>query len=251
MDDEAKPYLLTEAAALIGVSADALRKRIARRKLRANRSNEDGLWRVWLTPSEIEAIKAGRLSERANDSRLLRTLKSEVTILRGALDRERNRADRVEAELSEVRALADQRAAELAEMRRLLGQAAGAAAGLQEAVKIAEMGKQDADTRARGFQAERDAAEERATSAQREAAEAMTRLGQMAARLEEAEQRCANLQQKTDEAERRATVATARMDRIQLARMDEARAAAAAARTGQQANRIPLWRRILGLRRHS
>ncbi len=42
MDDEAKPYLLTEASGLAGLSVDALRKRIERKKLRRSRSNEDG-----------------------------------------------------------------------------------------------------------------------------------------------------------------------------------------------------------------
>ena len=56
---EPKPYLLTEAASLTGLSVDALRKRILRRKLRANKSNEDGLWRVWLTMADIKPDGVG------------------------------------------------------------------------------------------------------------------------------------------------------------------------------------------------
>jgi hypothetical protein len=54
MDDEAKPYLLTDASGLTGLSVEALRKRIERKSLRGTRSNEDGQWRVWLT--SIQAV---------------------------------------------------------------------------------------------------------------------------------------------------------------------------------------------------
>ncbi len=97
--DQPKPYLLTEASGLTGLSVDALRKRILRRKLRAHRSNEDGLWRVWLTEADIETAKAGRLAGNdvdapSEESRTISALEAEIGTLREALTRERERADR-------------------------------------------------------------------------------------------------------------------------------------------------------------
>jgi chromosome segregation ATPase len=313
MDDEAKPYLLSEAAELIGVSVNALRKRITRRKMRANRSNEDGLWRVWLTSSEIQEAKAGRLDEQADERRAFKVLKGETATLRAALSRERNRADKAEAELAVARALADQRAAELAEMReraaraegeaaalrtqgqadreraaqlvrerdtaqanlaemrRVLGQAAGAAAGLQEAVKIAEAGRHDAESRAAAVQGERDVAIRRAEEAELQSSKTQTRLAQVEAEAEaargqgvdlaeleaaqararEAEQQVEGARRLADEAERRAMAATSRLDRIQRARIDEAHAAALAARTNHEATSPSIWQRIFGRARRS
>ena len=100
--DQPRPYLLTEAASLTGLSVDALRKRILRRKVRATRSNEDGLWRVWLTAADIETAKAGRLAGQEMDSPseeswTINALQAEAATLREALARERSRADQAEA----------------------------------------------------------------------------------------------------------------------------------------------------------
>jgi chromosome segregation ATPase len=304
MDDEAKPYPLSEAAELMGVSVNALRKRITRRKMRANRSNEDGLWRVWLTSSEIQEAKAERLHRQVDESRAFKALKGEAAALRSALARERYRPDRVEAELTQARALASKQAAELAEMRersarfegeasalraqgqvdreraaqlegerdtaranlaemrRVLGQAAGAAAGLQEAVKIAEAGRHDAESRAAAFQNARDAAIRRAEEAELRSSKTQTRLAEAEAarkqgidptelqaaqaRAREAEQQVKDARRHADEAERRAMVATSRLDRIQRARIDEAHAAALATRSGQEATPPSIWRRLFG-----
>jgi chromosome segregation ATPase len=131
MDNEAKPYPLAEAAELIGVSVNALRKRIALRKMRANRSNEDGRWRVWLTPSEIQQAEAERLDRQADESRAFKVLKGEAATLRSALARERSKADLAEAELTEARALASQLAAEMAEIRERAARFEGEAAALR------------------------------------------------------------------------------------------------------------------------
>lgn len=104
MDNEAHPYLLTEAAELTGLSVDALRKRIARRKIRADRSNENRHWRVWLSAADIAAAKAGRLdgqdelssgqlAGQVDESRTIKALEGEVSALRDALGRERAAAD--------------------------------------------------------------------------------------------------------------------------------------------------------------
>jgi predicted nucleic acid-binding Zn-ribbon protein len=101
MDDEAKPYLLTEASGLTGLSVDALRKRIERKGLRGSRSNEDKQWRVWLTSRDIEAAKAGRSMDKSShgmdiltdEAGTIKVLESELRTVREALDRERERAD--------------------------------------------------------------------------------------------------------------------------------------------------------------
>lgn len=105
MDDEAKPYLLTEASGLTGLSVDALRKRIERKKLRGTRSNEDGQWRVWLTSKDVETAKFGQVLDKSgqvsdgppDESRTIKALEGEAAALRDALVRERERVDRAEA----------------------------------------------------------------------------------------------------------------------------------------------------------
>jgi hypothetical protein len=116
MDDEAKPYLLTEASGLTGLSVDALRKRIERKRLRGSRSNEDGQWRVWLTSRDIEAAKAGRSADKSShglddypdESRTIKALEAEAATLREAVGRERDRAERAEAQVAAERARAGQ-----------------------------------------------------------------------------------------------------------------------------------------------
>jgi hypothetical protein len=60
---EAALYSLNEAAELTGLSVDALRQRIKRRKIHAVRGN-DGLVRVRLDEAEIEALRTGRPPSR-------------------------------------------------------------------------------------------------------------------------------------------------------------------------------------------
>lgn len=309
MDNEAKPYPLAEAAELIGVSVSALRKRIVLRKVRANRSNEDGRWRVWLTSSEIQEAKTERLNRQMDESQAFKVLKSETATLRGALNREQIRADRAEAELAAARTLADQKAIELAEaqaraaraegeatalrlqsqtdreratqlerdtpqddlteVRHLMAQAARAAASLQGAVKSAEAAQHEAEGRAAALEGERDAAFRRAEEAELRAMKVQTSLARIEAEVEaarsqaiapaeleaaqarahEAEQQAEDARRRADEAERRATVATSRLDRIQLARMDEAQAAALASRNAQEATPPSIWRRLFRRKR--
>src|SRR3954468_20545335 len=113
MDDEAKPYLLTEASGLTGLSVDALRKRIERKRLRGSRSNEDGQWRVWLTSKDVETARAGRAADksgqaadrvgrggasRAEESLKVRTLEDSLDAVREDLSRERAHAAAAEGE---------------------------------------------------------------------------------------------------------------------------------------------------------
>src|SRR5690349_23408180 len=60
---EAGLYSLNEAAELTGLSVDALRQRIKRRKVHAFRGN-DGLVRVRLDAGDVEALKASRSPSR-------------------------------------------------------------------------------------------------------------------------------------------------------------------------------------------
>src|SRR5215212_7490201 len=95
MDDKAKPYLLTEASRLTGLSVDALRKRIERKKLRGSRSNEDGQWRVWLTSKDVETAKSGRPADKSgpdvdgppDESRTIKALEGIAAAFREERDR--------------------------------------------------------------------------------------------------------------------------------------------------------------------
>lgn len=110
--DEAKSYLLTEAAELTGLSVPALRKRIVRKTLRGFRSNEDGLWRVWLASTDIEATRAG-VSDRTDsglstarpvdESQTIKALQVERDAERERAERAEARAERAEREREEAR----------------------------------------------------------------------------------------------------------------------------------------------------
>ena len=152
MDDEAKPYLLTEASGLTGLSVDALRKRIERKKPRGSRSNGAGQWRVWLTARDVETARSGRLMDRSSqdvdgqpdESRAIKALEAEVAGLRERAGRaegksatlrermksERARADRAEAERDVARA--EREAAKVA-AASAEGEARGLRLALEEA----------------------------------------------------------------------------------------------------------------------
>jgi chromosome segregation ATPase len=152
MDDEAKPYLLTEAASRTGLSVDSLRKRITRKKLRASRSNEDGQWRVWLTDRDIETAKSRLVMDKPSrgmdgqpdESQTIKALGAEVAglreragraegesaTLRERMESERARADRAEAERDAARA--EREAAKVA-AASAEGEAKGLRLALEEA----------------------------------------------------------------------------------------------------------------------
>ena len=148
MDDEAKPYLLTEASGLTGLSVDALRKRIRRGKPETVKGN-DGLVRVRLTTADMEALRlaegqprpsppdeSGRTIaalEAERDAARLAAAKAEGEsgTLREQVGAERARADRAEAAGAEARALADRRLLEVAELRERAGRAEGEAEALR------------------------------------------------------------------------------------------------------------------------
>ena len=162
MSDQQGFYTLAEASQLTGLSTEALRLRIKRGKLLAERGN-DGHPRVRLTSADLEdfrrkldqqkptltrqdsnnanAIKvletavdalreqAGReraALEAERDAARLAAAKAEgeTAVLREALGRERERADRTEAA-----------AAVVPELRKQLGRAEGESATLREQLK--------------------------------------------------------------------------------------------------------------------
>lgn len=140
--DQPKPYLLTEAASLTGLSVDAIRKRILRRKLRGNRSNEDGLWRVWLTETDIEAAKAGRLAGQdvdnpSDESRTINALEALAAMSQEALTQQQMRAEKAEARADAVQAEAAKLREEGAALAVRVAVAETEAKGLREALEEA------------------------------------------------------------------------------------------------------------------
>lgn len=152
-------YTLNEAAQLTGLTVDALRQRIKRRKLQAVRGN-DGLIRVRLTGLVAQANETSQAAESLHSrlsrhdqtgdqvdppsERTIRALEGEAAALRDALDRERTRADGAEAREAEARDLVEHRGNELArqgkELTAALLRTAIAeteARGLREALELA------------------------------------------------------------------------------------------------------------------
>ena len=153
MDDESKPYLLTEASGLTGLSVDALRKRIERKKLRGSRSNEDGQWRVWLTSKDVETAKSRQSADNSgqgsdsppDESRTIKAFEGEAATLREALGRERERVARAESESATLREQVESERARTAaaerereEARIRAAAAEGEAKGLRLALERAE-----------------------------------------------------------------------------------------------------------------
>jgi hypothetical protein len=145
MDDDAKPYLLSEASRLTGLSVDAIRKRIERRTWRGSRSNEDGQWRVWLTSKDVRPDETGQLPDMSrqsldaqlDESRTIKALESELATVREALTREKERADRAagDAAIQQTRAEVAEREREAARVAAAMAE--GELKGGKEALAIA------------------------------------------------------------------------------------------------------------------
>jgi hypothetical protein len=81
-----KLFLLTEAAEVTGVTVEAIRQRIKRRKLHAIKGN-DGLLRVRLTQADIDAIATGRpTGQPVDDGGAVKALEAHVQTLREQTD---------------------------------------------------------------------------------------------------------------------------------------------------------------------
>src|ERR671914_591516 len=99
-----------EAARDLGISTDAVRKRIARGSLRSDR--EDGHVRVWLDVNETEAGREAQVDGEA----LVEVLQDHITDLRVQLEAEREarrRADTIIAQLTQANAALAARVPEL------------------------------------------------------------------------------------------------------------------------------------------
>jgi chromosome segregation ATPase len=186
MSDQPNLYTLAEASQLTGFSTEALRLRIKRGKLAAERGN-DGHPRVRLTSADLEdfrrqldqqkptltrqdadrtnvikALEAAVDSLREQSGRERAALTAEAATLRDALNRERERTDRLETDRSAARALADRRGQEVVELRERVGQAEGESGAMREQVKAER-------ERAGRAEAEREAAKVAAAAAESEA----------------------------------------------------------------------------------
>jgi hypothetical protein len=99
-----------EAALELGISTDALRKRIARGTVESRR--QDGAVLVWLDDSGTEAGREAQVDSEA----LLESLQDQVHYLRSVLNEEREarrRADTIIAQLTQANAALSSRVPEL------------------------------------------------------------------------------------------------------------------------------------------
>jgi hypothetical protein len=99
-------FTLTEAADRTGLTVEALRQRIKRRKIRAVKGN-DGRLRVHLTVADIEALTSqpvGRSSgQPVDNSSIVKTLQDYITTLRDQLARAETMLDQARAEAGQGR----------------------------------------------------------------------------------------------------------------------------------------------------
>jgi hypothetical protein len=167
MVDQSNRHTLAEAARLTGLSVEAIRLRIRRGKLAAEKGN-DGL-RVILTSADIAAIVASQERQQFPTRPVDQTNKP--VLLEDAVGLLRDQLAAREAELERVRSALEQAQAGRLEDRGRAERAEGEAEGLRTALRMAE-------AQAASLQA--DIARERATAqallqakaAERQAAEA-------------------------------------------------------------------------------
>ncbi len=147
MGDQQNLYTLAEASQLTGLSTEALRLRIKRGKLAAERGN-DGHPRVRLTSADLEDIrrqvdqqKPTLIRQDADRANAIRVLETAVEALREQAGRDRERA---EAERDAERARAAQAEREREEARVRAAAAESEAKGLREQVR-AEQDRAEAE----------------------------------------------------------------------------------------------------------
>jgi chromosome segregation ATPase len=127
MTDQPTRYTLTEAARLTGLSTEALRLRIRRGKLLAEKGN-DGL-RVFLTSADIEAIVAGQErqqipTDRTQSPNAIKALEDAIGLLREQFGQDRTALEtavlnlKERAERAETQATVEQARADRAEVER-------------------------------------------------------------------------------------------------------------------------------------
>jgi hypothetical protein len=120
-----------DAAQELGISTDAVRKRISRGSLRSDREN--GHVRVWLDDGGMEAGREAQVESRA----LVEVLQDHITDLRAQLEAEREarrRADTIIAQLTQANAALAARVPELEAAESREETAEGAAEETERAV---------------------------------------------------------------------------------------------------------------------
>lgn len=126
MTDQPTRYTLTEAARLTGLSTEALRLRIRRGKLAAEKGN-DGV-RVILTSADIEAIVAGQerqqiSTDRTESPNSIKALEDAIGLLREQFGQDRTALEaavislKERAERAELKEAAERQRADRAETR--------------------------------------------------------------------------------------------------------------------------------------
>ena len=122
MDEPPIPHTYDQAAAALGIHAEAVRARLRRGAIRRGPKTNDGRPTVLLSPADIATIRAGvrmphpearaaSAGRPAEQERTIAALEAEATALREALARERERVDRSEARAEEaIRRLEEERA---------------------------------------------------------------------------------------------------------------------------------------------
>jgi hypothetical protein len=108
MDDDPSPYTYDQAAAALGIQAEAVRARLRRGALRRGPKTNDSRPTVLLSQADITTIRSGIRTQPAEPGpaagpdgdgrpdereRTIEALKGEAAALREALNRERGRAD--------------------------------------------------------------------------------------------------------------------------------------------------------------
>jgi multidrug resistance efflux pump len=161
MSDQQNLYTLAEASQLTGLSTEALRLRIKRGKLAAEKGN-DGHPRLRLTSADLEEARRQvgqqkstlirQAPKETNNIKLLegvvgtmreqwdrerKALEDEAAVLREAIGRERERADKAEARADTAQAERDAARAEALRAQVQAASAEGEAKGLRLALEEA------------------------------------------------------------------------------------------------------------------
>jgi hypothetical protein len=219
---------VNSAAEELGVSTDAVRKRISRGTLRSDR--KDGTVRVWLDDGGTEAGREAQVDGGA----LVEVLREQAEYLRAQLAEEREarrRADTIIAQLTQANAALAARVPELE-----------APQGQPGASETVEEEPEGAESRSATVEAQEDLGAERA---RREMAETTLREG-----LTEERRRREEAEQERDELRRQLYARREPQESAQTADEQQGRGgqahSASEAGEAQEGARRPWWRRVFG-----
>jgi chromosome segregation ATPase len=222
---------VNSAAEELGVSTDAVRKRISRGTLRSDR--KDGAVRVWLDDG---GTKAGREAQ-VDDGALVEVLREQAEYLRGQLAEEREarrRADTIIAQLTQANATLAARVPELEAPQEHLQEHSEAAETVEEAPSEA-----GAEPHSAAGEAREQLGVERA---RREAAETTMREG-----MSEERRRREEAEWERDDLRRELHARGRQQEAHEAAEVQQGRGQPQSAASGPQggAQPRPWWRRII------